>query len=183
MVNTFSRMAISAGEYGEDFPIQDIEKTAVEKNRTGEVHEYQLRSQPLLATKVLMTHRSLIFHGNRPQMDHIFPVNLKDMDNEYRATVDVLWNLQPVSGEVNNYKRARHPKEFFTSSDGDKYLDQYDLIPEIESPLWSDSSGFVQYRKEAMLSVFLDRYGIAVILRDEGVEENDEDSRDDLLDA
>lgn len=160
MVNTFAREACAAGKAGKAFPLERIRQIAVEKNRTGELHEYQLLSQPWLATKVLMPNRSYIFHNSKPQVDHIFPIGLAGQDEAYRAVVDVLWNFQPMPAEVNNYKRARHPHEFFTSADGGKYWGAYDFIPGTDSPLWHKPVDFVAERKQTMLNSLASLYGL-----------------------
>jgi len=51
MVNAFAREALIEGSEGKSFPLERIRQIAIEKNRTGELHEYQLLSQPWLATK------------------------------------------------------------------------------------------------------------------------------------
>ena len=68
-----------------------------------------------------------------------------------------------MPAEVNNYKRARHPYEFFSSNDGQKYFDSYDFIPDIDSPLWQDPIKFVGYRKEKMISYLNEQYGLQLI--------------------
>ncbi|TCS35623.1 uncharacterized protein DUF262 [Paucimonas lemoignei] len=162
MVNAFAREAMAEGKAGNAFPLEQIRQIAIEKNRTGELHEYQLLSQPWLATKVLMPSRSYIFHDNKPQVDHIFPVNLEGQDEAYREAVDVLWNFQPMPAEVNNYKRARHPREFFRSADGNKYWASYDFVPKPDSPVWDSHLAFVNDRKENMLSALHDLYGLVL---------------------
>ena len=166
MVNAFARVAISAGERGQDYPLIDIRKIAIDKNRTGDLHEYQLRNLPLLATKVILPKRFHVFQGGKPQIDHIFPRNLKDGDEAYKSKVDVLWNLQPTPAGVNNYKRARHPKEFFSSKDGQKYFDQYDFIPDPSDAIWDDYQSYLQERKMAFVDTLKKRYGLSVYLQD-----------------
>lgn len=169
MVNTFARQAIAAGAAGEDFPIEKIRETALQKNRTGYIHEYQLRSLPLLATKVILPKRLHTFHENKPQIDHIFPLSLKGTEVTYASEVDVLWNLQPISASVNNYKRARHPKEFFASADGSKYRDSYDWIPEPDSELWADHQAFLEARKTSFLETLQNQYDLIVITEGPGL--------------
>ncbi|MBV4465789.1 hypothetical protein KVG95_20875 [Pseudomonas sp. SWRI79] len=83
--------------------------------------------------------------------------------------VDVLWNFQPMLAEVNNYKRARHPKEFFQSQDGSsKYWPSYDSIPEPKDPLWNDHLAFVASRKQQMLASLESLYGLTVVPSDDG---------------
>jgi hypothetical protein len=160
MVNAFAKEAVAAGGVGKAFPLEKIRQIAIEKNRTGELHEYQLLNQPWLATKVLMPSRSYIFHESKPQVDHIFPINLTGMDEAYREAVDVLWNFQPMPAEVNNYKRARHPQEFFKSEDGSKYWASYDFIPKANDVLWGDHLAFVSDRKQMMLDTLNSLYGL-----------------------
>ncbi len=162
MVNSFSREAVVDGKTGKTFPLERIRNIAIEKNRTAELHEYQLLSQPWLATKVLMPSRSYIFHNSKPQVDHIFPVNLADQGEPYREAVDILWNFQPMPAEVNNYKRARHPQEFFKSEDGSKYWTSYDFIPEATSHLWDNYLDFINIRKQMMLTALNNLYGLTL---------------------
>ena len=162
MVNAFAREAMAAAESGETFPLEKIRQIAIEKNRTGELYEYQLQSQPWLATKVLMPNRSYVFHEKKPQVDHTFPLSLEGMDDSYREDVDTLWNFQPIPAGVNNYKRARHPKEFFNSEDGSKHWSSYDFIPDPDSPLWDDYHGFISHRKKLMLTELKNLYDLSL---------------------
>lgn len=161
IVNAFSRAAMNAAIRGNEFPLEDIRKIAIEKNRTGDLHEYQLLSQRWLATKVLMPHRVYVFHENKPQVDHIFPIKLFGGDQVYQEAVDVLWNFQPMPAEVNSYKRARHPREFFTSEDGSKYWGSYDFIPKADSDLWDNYLNFLAFRKGKMISKLNELYGLS----------------------
>jgi hypothetical protein len=162
MINAFARVAMDAGKDNCSFPLEAIRQIAIEKNRTGELNEYQLLSQTWLATKVLMPSRSYVFHDNKPQVDHIFPLKLTGRDDAYQEAVDVLWNFQPMPAEVNNYKRARHPKEFFQSQDGSKYWASYDFIPAPKDPLWDDPIAFIAWRKQQMLAALESLYGLKV---------------------
>lgn len=166
MVNFFAREAMVAAEAGLAFPLEKIRQIAIEKNRTGLLHEYQLLSQPWLATKVLTPNRSYVFHENRPQVDHIFPLSLKGDDEAYQAAVDVLWNFQPMPAGVNNFKRARHPKEFFESEEGKKYWPSYDFIPTPSDPLWDDHHAFVQARKKKMIDALASLYGLTLAVEE-----------------
>lgn len=161
MVNAFAREAMAEARAGKAFPLEKIRAIAMEKNRTGDLREYQLLSQRWLAAKVLMPSRSYVFHENKPQMDHLFP--LAGGDEAYQEAVDVLWNLQPMPAEVNNYKRAHMPKEFFQSKDGSKYCASYDFIPNADDPLWDDHLAFVEYRKTKMLEALNQLYGMQVV--------------------
>jgi Protein of unknown function DUF262 len=162
MVNAFAREAMSAGRNGEPFPLEVIRKIAVGKNRTGTLQEYQLLAQPWFATKVLMPSRSYVFHESKPQVDHIFPLRLAEGDDVYQKSVDVLWNFQPMPAEVNNFKRARHPNEFFSSNNGSKYWSSYDFIPPAGDVLWNDHLAFIDYRKARMLNALESLYGLSL---------------------
>ena len=94
--------------------------------------------------------RTYVFHEKKPQIDHIFPLGLDGADAQYEERVDILWNFQPIADGINNYKRARHPKEFFNSTDGAKYWSEYDFVPEPKSPIWDDPACFIRYREEQM---------------------------------
>jgi hypothetical protein len=160
MVNTFAKFAAEAGGAGAALPVETIRQFAIQKNRTGLLSYQQFLALPWLALKVLMPSRSYVFHENKPQLDHVFPKGLKGADDAYGALVDVLWNLQPIPDGINNYKRARHPKEFFNSSDGAKYWHEYDFIPERQSPIWDDPARFIQHREERMRQALLELYGL-----------------------
>ncbi|MDP1655247.1 MAG: DUF262 domain-containing protein [Hylemonella sp.] len=163
MVNQFTKLSREAGEAGRAFPLEAIRQVAIQKNRTGDLHDHQFLSEVWLATKVLMPNRSYIFHERKPQVDHIFPLNLNGTDDAYKEAVDVLWNFQPMPAEVNNYKRARHPKEFFKSEDGAKYRDAYDFLPPMDSILWDNYAQFVAAREKMMREQFELKYGLKLI--------------------
>lgn len=167
MVNAFARLAMDAGVAGEPFPFVAVQKVAVEKNRTPDLHDFQLQSQRWFAAKVLMPRRAYVFHERKPQVDHIFPLNLEGGDEDYRTCVDTLWNFQPVPDEVNNYKRARHPQEFFSSDDGRKYWDKYDFIPSSDSPIWSDYRFFLSDREARMREQLQLLYGLTLVSKSE----------------
>lgn len=159
MVNAFSILAKEAASLGKPFPISEIENVAVTKGRSTVLHYHQFLSLPWLAHKILTPSRSYVFNINKPQVDHIFPLNLPGADDDYRQCVDVLWNYQPIHWSINNYKRARHPKEFFTK-DGSKYFSDYDFIPPLNSKIWDDPARFVRYRHKQMRRSLLTQYGL-----------------------
>ncbi len=160
MVNKFAQEARKAGQAGMDFPLPAIKAIAIRKNRSDVLYYHQFLSQPWLAVKVLTPNRSYIFFDATPQVDHIFPLALEGADDNYKSRVDVLWNFQPLPAGVNNYKRARHPKEFFSSSEGAKYLSDYDFLPELNSDRWKDERAFLRYRHLRMRKELLKRYGL-----------------------
>lgn len=160
MVNAFAKAAMEAGTKGEPFPLESARGTAVQKSRTGVLHDHQFLSRPWFAAKVLTPQRTYIFHDRKPQVDHIFPVNLAGRDEIYKREVNVLWNLQPMPAEVNNYKRADHPRDFFQSEEGRRFWAAYDFIPEPNSPLWNDHLEFLHDRERKMRGALNQQYGI-----------------------
>jgi hypothetical protein len=162
MVNAFAKLAAEAGAGGMMLPVEAIRQIAIQKNRTGVFSHQQFLALPWLALKVLTRSRVYVFHENKPQLDHIFPPGLSGADEDYKKLVDVLWNLQPIPDGINNYKRARNPKEFFNSSDGAKYWQEYDFIPEPQSPIWDDPTIFIQYREKRMRQAVLEQYGLGL---------------------
>ena len=75
----------------------------------------------------------------------------------------MMWNFQPISAEVNNYKRAKHPKEFFCSTEGRKYIDAYDFIPDMSSALWDDYVLFIAEREKKMRIQLETKYDVKLI--------------------
>ncbi len=160
MVNAFCQKARDAGYKGEDFPLEIIKSIAIEKNRSDTLYYHQFVSQPWLALKILTPTRQYIFYDSRPQVDHIFPLALPGTDEKYRERVDVLWNFQPMPAGVNNYKRAKDPKEFLTSSEGSKYLADYDFLPDVKMDWGNDAKRFICYRHKQMRKYLKSRYGL-----------------------
>lgn len=160
MVTNFVKEAREAAIAGLDFPLENIRKIAVEKNRVGELRRQAFMSHAWFALKILTPSRKYQFASRKPQIDHIFPKNLADKDQAYKEAVDVLWNFQPTPAGVNNYKRAKHPLEFFQSADGGKYTGDYDYIPSLESELWKDEVEFIRDRELKMTEELNTRYGL-----------------------
>ncbi|HET9048267.1 MAG TPA: DUF262 domain-containing protein [Chiayiivirga sp.] len=162
MVNGFAQLAINAAKVGNVFPLEKIRELAIEKNRPGDLSENQMLGACWFALKVLTPGQSYVFVGPKPQVDHIFPLSLEGDNENYRRAVDKLWNFQPMPASVNNYKRARHPKEFFSSVDGGKYWSSYNFIPAAGSEIWDDPYKFIEYRRNAMLIELERLYGIVL---------------------
>ncbi len=159
-------------------------------NRWVEVTETMFKSYRWMALKFMMPDRSFEFDysmPNRfnPELDHIFPIHLDNMNEEYQLYVDVLWNMQPVKGEVNNMKKNIHPLRFFKDLDrhssgttitGSKYLSAYDFIPDLSDPSWNDYKKFIQDRRKKMMDFVEEHYGISLIPEKEDNEESETDS-------
>ena len=167
-----------------DFPINEIEnKINEKKQRSINIAEESLCNYRWFSLKILTPNRVYQFEPDirgrfNPELDHIFPVNLKGANNTYKAIVDILWNMQPTKGEINGYKTNIHPKLFFTDKKensngepiaGSKYVADYDfLFPSgtnsqinFGDPVWDSPENFVLGRKKLMLEFLNATYGIS----------------------
>lgn len=163
MVNAFAAKAKTAASIGENFPLKAIKEIALEKNRSGFLHYHQFVAQRWFALKILAPSRSYVFFDDKPEIDHIFPLNLADQKDDYQERVDILWNLQPMPAGVNNYKRARNPAEFFTSDDGGKYFGDYDFLPIRGATIWKDYRAFLRFRHKQMRRELQKRYQLKLV--------------------
>lgn len=159
MVTGFVKEAREAAKGRLGFPLENIRAIAVEKHRVGELRRQTFMGHAWFALKVLTPNRQYQFSSTKPQIDHIFPRNLAGKDQAYKEAVDVLWNFQPMPAGINNYKRAKHPLDFFMSADGEKYIKDYDYIPTLESDLWKDEVEFIRARELKMTEELKSRYG------------------------
>ncbi len=165
MVTAFSRAACIAAKRNGDFPLDEIADIAVRKNRRREVSFDQFEGQIWFSLKILTPNRQYLFEDRRPQIDHVFPKGLKNgtlEEQEYTKMVDVLWNMQPTPAELNNYKRMKHPVDFFASPEGRPFLVSYDFLPLLDSEEFKDASAFIEYRRAKMLEYMRNQYGIVV---------------------
>lgn len=175
--DNFARLILDS-EDKTKFPYQELEVFVRNRgNRSIELSETNFQWNAWFALKVLTPLRSFEYDysmPNRfnPEIDHIFPVHLEGNDETYRAAVDVLWNYQPVKGEVNNMKSNWHPKLFFTDKavdaqgnqiNGSKYLTDYDMIPNMGSELWNDHIKFIAWRRKEMLHYMEKQYGLRIV--------------------
>lgn len=163
MVTAFSNEAIDCAAKNAAFPLDAVTQIAIDKNRTGDVYFYQLEGPVWFSLKILTPSRLYLFNERMPQIDHIFPKALHDKMHdkaEYRQRVDVLWNMQPTPAGLNNFKRAKHPRDFFESGEGAAYVSAYDYLPELSSESFNDESRFIAFRREAMIRFMKNKYGI-----------------------
>lgn len=160
------------------FPYQElVDFVDGRGNRNLEISEVNFQWNVWFALKILTPNRSFEIDysmPNRfnPEIDHIFPTNLAGMNEKYKEEVNVLWNFQPVKGEVNNQKTNIHPKTFFSDLavdsqgcviPGSKYFNSYDFLPELTSTLWDDYAAFIAWRRQQMLKFMEDQYGIKIV--------------------
>lgn len=147
-------------------PIFNIDnfKPIIQKNRSWDLFEDWFVSYTWFALKILTPTRIYNFtpdNKNRynPEIDHIFPQK-GEKDEEYRKAVNIIWNMQPVKGEVNNYKRKRNPLEFFTAEDGAKYFNEYDFVEQLSSEEWKNWKLFIENRKLKMIKFLKETYDL-----------------------
>ena len=139
-------------------------KPIIQKNRSWDLFEDWFVSYTWFALKILTPTRIYNFtpdNKNRynPEIDHIFPQK-GEKDEEYRKAVNIIWNMQPVKGEINNYKRKRNPLEFFTAEDGAKYFNEYDFVEELSSEEWKNWKVFIENRKLRMIKFLKETYDL-----------------------
>lgn len=158
MVNKFAELAIKAAESKEDFPLKEIKGFAIQKNRVGELNEDNFTWKPLFALKMLQPQRTFNFSDNKPQIDHIFPLKRGKADELYQNEVDVLWNFQILTAELNNYKRDKSPKEFLLEHPD--MIGSFDFIPTLENEAWDTHTAFIEYRKEKMIKFLNTQYSV-----------------------
>lgn len=173
--DNFAKLIIN-NENKSEFPEEQIfEYVRYRANREIEVKEDIYKYHLLFSLKITFPNRDFEFDysmPNRfnPELDHIFPRNLKDMDEVYQQEIDVIWNMQAVKGEVNNLKSNYHPKLFFSDAiengkqlNGSKYFSSYDCIPSITSSEWDDYKTFISKRRERMIETIYTNYRIKLI--------------------
>jgi uncharacterized protein with ParB-like and HNH nuclease domain len=176
----------NAGDNLFDFPINKIEdKINEKKQRNINIAEESFCNYLWFSLKILTPNRVYQFEPDirgrfNPELDHIFPLNLKGTSSDYKKLVDILWNMQPTKGEINGYKTNIHPRLFFTDKklnrnnkriEGKKYIADYDfLFPadkngqiNFDDNVWNSPEKFVLGRKKLMLEFLSTTYGISII--------------------
>lgn len=159
-----------------DFPLDKIENYINEgKERSVSMDEERFVNKRLFALKIIFFDKTYNFSPSKnrftPEIDHIFPRKLKSQPESFASEVDILWNLQPVRGEINGYKSNHHPKEFFNyklkNSSGDlisggKYFGEYDFVPTKDSTEWDTPAEFISNRRKKILDRLKDRYDLVI---------------------
>lgn len=171
IVDRFSRMIIEENNETSSliFPIDRFIKYFEDnKQRNIVVYENVFKDYVWFSLKVVLENRVFLFEPDErgrfnPEIDHIFPKKLEKQDEEYYKSVDILWNMQPVKGEVNNLKRRKHPKIFFSTDEGRRYFSDYDFIPNIESEDWNDWKIFIENRKNEIKKKMKTTYDINLV--------------------
>jgi len=165
-----------------DFPLDEIIAFVGNNNRLINLQSSSLENYKWFSLKILTPLRVFMTSAENPgrynpELDHIFPQKLKGRPDDY--AVDIVWNMQPVTGVINGSKLNAHPKVYFTASDektnefvNNKIFEElYDFVPTIDyttkpataSPLWDSHIDFITWRKEKMLKFFSEQYGLTAI--------------------
>lgn len=146
------------------FPYNEIVDFVQSKNRLTDITIDSLENNKWFILKVLTPDRPYVLDHRasegryRPELDHIFPLKLKPEPDNY--DVDIIWNLQPVSGKTNMLKSNTHPKEFFSNLDTSHHINEYNFVPDINSDDWDNHISFIKNRKEKMIAYLKDKYNI-----------------------
>lgn len=157
------------------FPFQKLKNIVDTKRREIELEadeDVDYNPQRWFVLKILTPSTQFSFEGDpddkfNPEIDHIFPLtpdpSIK-LPRNYDNYVDTIWNLQPVKGEINNYKRRKMPQYFF--SEHPQYLKDYSFLPttDIKNEIWSLGSfkDFLEIRKKKILAFLKSSYEINI---------------------
>lgn len=144
--------------------------------RNVDIREEIFCAYPWFSLKVLMPTLKYSFlnqkssHRFNPEIDHIFPRGLKGHSSSFSKDVDILWNMQPVDGDVNNQKRNQHPYDYFTDAEvngkklnGSQHFKKYCFCPDLKDDLWKNPYEFIKWRREKMLEELQKLYDIKLV--------------------
>lgn len=181
-IDNFTKIIIESSKESKNdlfiFPLNAIEKKINErKQRSINIDNERYVGYVWFSLKILTPNRFYGFNLNiqgrlNPEIDHIFPRKLANMDSKYRKDVDILWNMQPVRGDINGDKLNYHPFKFFTDKLtnskgqpilGAKYFDEYDFMPNLEENEWQDYEKFITNRKDKMINYMKEQYDIVIM--------------------
>jgi hypothetical protein len=155
--------ALGGRQWDGSFPFDEIVSLLNGKRGT-DIRPIDFENDEWFSLKILLPTKEFRFLSRAdgrsdPELDHIFPKGLRD-NATYRKDVDTIWNLQPVKGEDNDYKRKKDPRIFFREDPS--RLNHYDFVPTLESVHWSDETQLIAYRQKKMLEYFTTEYKIRV---------------------
>lgn len=188
-VDNFSKIIMEKSSMTDtifDFPLSELEDfIRIKNSRNIDINEQTFTGYIWFGLKILIPNRVYNFEPNiqgrfNPEIDHVFPKKLKDRLPEYEKSVDIVWNMQPTKGEINNYKTNIHPKLFFTDQSsnakgekiiGSKYITHYDfLFPKINSSqidfddsVWENPMEFIDERRKQMKKFLEETYDIVLV--------------------
>lgn len=163
IINECSSLALNADV---DFPLDAIKEFVGKNNRLTSLNISSIEGYIWFPLKILIPDVSYISSDTvvgryKPELDHIFPLRLNGRPSDYN--VNVLWNMQPVTGVINASKGNTHPKAFFSSPVNSKYINYYNFLPDnLSAPEWSDHKLFIAFRKQKMIDFMFTKYGIVI---------------------
>jgi hypothetical protein len=154
------------------FPLKEIIRRIDEsKRRSVLLFENVFAQNGWFSLKILTPKRRFVFDYDiagrfNPEIDHIFPKHPDNRDfrdsEEYSSQVNSIWNMQPVSGEINRQKNNAEPQAFFRNRL--EILEHYDHLPSMnpEDSIWtmSNYSQFIIERKNIMKTELQKLYGL-----------------------
>ncbi len=161
-----------------DFPLNAIEhKINEKKQRSIDIDNERFVSYVWFSLKILTPNRIYHFDPDiqgrlNPEIDHIFPRKLANMGDQYKKDVDILWNMQPVRGDINRDKLNHDPFQFFMDKLlnsknkpilGAKYFNDYDFMPKLKDNEWQNYEKFIATRKDKMINYMNDQYDITIL--------------------
>ena len=154
----------------EDFPIDKmLEWLNSTKRRNTELFESMFVDYKWFSLKILMPQRVYQFDPDlmgryKPEIDHIFPSKLENQSSSYYENVDIIWNMQPIKGDINNFKKRHHPKEFLKSKEGEKYICDYDFLPatDLDDSIWDKPLEFIKERGRLMKEYLKKEYRLEI---------------------
>lgn len=180
-IDNFFEIIVDESEKHEgqfEFPLVKFEEFIKKKGskRQIDIQEELFESYVWFSLKILTPERVYQFEPDikrrfNPEIDHIFPIRLINQTEEYKDSVDIIWNMQPVKGDINGFKLNHNPLDFFTNKikdksgnviSGDKYISQYDFLPSLDSPLWLNYKEFIESRKENMKKYMDEQYKLKI---------------------
>lgn len=163
IINECSALALNADV---DFPLDVIKEFVGKNNRLTALNISSIEGYIWFPLKILIPDVSYISSDTvvgryKPELDHIFPLRLSGRPPDYN--VNVLWNMQPVTGVINASKGNTHPKTFFSSPTNSKYINHYNFLPDnLSAAEWSDHKMFIAFRKQKMIDFMYSKYGIVI---------------------
>lgn len=170
-------------ENNTDFPLEKIEHFIIEhgNKRKIDIEEETFIDYHWFALKVLTPNIPFIakeVNSQRfnPEIDHIFPMHLENLDDNiskeaYMKDVNIIWNMQPIKGDINNTKSNHHPLAFFKDQviangekiTGSQFFQLYQFLPSLDNCCWLDYKKFIKHRREQMIKYMKNTYQLEII--------------------
>lgn len=154
------------------FTLDNMKELVTTKNRMVDVSESTLENNEWFILKILTPKRIYDVRPEasskgkyKPELDHIFPMNLESQKGnpDYKSSVDIIWNKQPVDWKTNLDKSNKDPHEYFTNPDTSTNKYKYDFLPDsMDSLDWKDYKSFISNRKNKMIEFFQKEYSINI---------------------